>query len=65
MNSVHPGAIDTPLVASVADRDWSHLPLGRMGRAEEVGEVVRFLVSGASSYITGAELTVDGGSTTG
>ncbi|MFD5099463.1 SDR family NAD(P)-dependent oxidoreductase [Streptomyces albidochromogenes] len=65
VNSVHPGAIDTPMVASVADRDWSHLPLGRMGRPEEVGEVVRFLVSDASSYITGAELTVDGGSTTG
>ncbi|MGX1884360.1 SDR family NAD(P)-dependent oxidoreductase [Streptomyces sp. NPDC055287] len=65
VNSVHPGAIDTPMVSSVADRDWSHLPLGRMGRPEEVGELVRFLVSDASSYITGTELTVDGGSTTG
>ncbi|WP_308315753.1 glucose 1-dehydrogenase [Streptomyces sp. ISL-100] len=65
VNSIHPGAIDTPMVSSVAGRDWSHLPLGRMGRPEEVGELVRFLVSDASSYITGTELTVDGGSTTG
>ncbi|MFE3286770.1 SDR family NAD(P)-dependent oxidoreductase, partial [Streptomyces sp. NPDC059233] len=41
VNSVHPGAIDTPMVAqAVAGRDWSHVPLGRMGRPEEVGELV-------------------------
>ncbi|MBO1333489.1 SDR family NAD(P)-dependent oxidoreductase [Streptomyces sp. VRA16 Mangrove soil] len=66
VNSVHPGAIDTPMVAaSTAGRDWSHLPLGRMGRPEEVGELVLFLASDAASYITGTEFTVDGGSTTG
>ncbi|MGW7414265.1 SDR family NAD(P)-dependent oxidoreductase [Streptomyces sp. NPDC054863] len=65
VNSVHPGAIDTPMIAVTAGRDWSHLPLGRMGHPEEVGELVRFLVSDASSYITGAEFTVDGGSTAG
>ncbi|QES50613.1 3-alpha-hydroxysteroid dehydrogenase [Streptomyces venezuelae] len=65
VNSVHPGAIDTPMVAdAVAGRDWSHLPLARMGRPEEVGELVLFLCSDASSYITGAEFTVDGGMTT-
>ncbi|MFD9259161.1 SDR family NAD(P)-dependent oxidoreductase [Streptomyces sp. NPDC059538] len=64
VNSVHPGAIDTPMVAeAVAGRDWSHVPLGRIGRPEEVGELVLFLCSDASSYITGTEFTVDGGMT--
>ncbi|MFJ3827435.1 glucose 1-dehydrogenase [Streptomyces sp. NPDC090046] len=64
VNSVHPGAIDTPMVAeAVAGRDRSHVPLGRMGRPEEVGELVLFLCSDASSYMTGTEFTVDGGMT--
>ncbi|MEU7032316.1 glucose 1-dehydrogenase [Streptomyces sp. NPDC046237] len=66
VNSVHPGAVDTPMTAAVAaGKDWSHVPLGRMGRAEEVGGLIAFLVSDASSYVTGAEFTVDGGLTTG
>ncbi|MGW7363589.1 SDR family NAD(P)-dependent oxidoreductase [Streptomyces sp. NPDC054841] len=65
VNSVHPGAIDTPMTAAVSGRDWSKVPLGRMGRPEEVGELILFLVSDASSYVTGTEFTVDGGLTTG
>ncbi|MCX4525363.1 MULTISPECIES: SDR family NAD(P)-dependent oxidoreductase [unclassified Streptomyces] len=64
VNSVHPGAIDTPMVAeAVAGRDWSHVPLGRMGRPEEVGQLVLFLCADASAYVTGAEFAVDGGMT--
>ncbi|NBE54343.1 SDR family NAD(P)-dependent oxidoreductase [Streptomyces boluensis] len=64
VNSVHPGAIDTPMIAeATAGRDWSHVPLGRTGRPDEIGELVLFLVSEASSYITGTEFAADGGMT--
>ncbi len=64
VNSVHPGAVDTPMIAeATAGRDWSRVPLGRVGQAEDVGGLVVFLVSEASSYVTGAEFAVDGGQT--
>ncbi|MFE7357366.1 glucose 1-dehydrogenase [Streptomyces sp. NPDC057543] len=68
VNSVHPGAIDTPMVAGAlgpdaGERDWPNVPLRRMGRPEEVAELVLYLVSDASAYVTGAEFAVDGGLT--
>ncbi|KUL35013.1 3-alpha-hydroxysteroid dehydrogenase [Streptomyces sp. NRRL F-4489] len=70
VNSVHPGMIDTPMIAEVlgagpAGRQAPRVPLRRVGQPEEVAELVRFLASDASAYITGAEFAVDGGLTTG
>jgi len=67
VNGVAPGHVQTPLTAA-----WEHfpdvfepvaraIPLGRIGRADEIAEVVLFLASARASYITGQTLVVDGG----
>ena len=68
VNSVYPGMIQTPMLAStppelMAKGEHMVLPLGRVGEAEEVARLSVFLASDAASYITGAEITVDGGVT--
>jgi 3alpha(or 20beta)-hydroxysteroid dehydrogenase len=65
VNSVHPGPIDTEMlkVRSPEDnrRRIEMVPMRRMGTAEEVAKLVLFLLSEDSAYITGAEMTIDGG----
>ncbi len=67
VNAVAPGAIDTPMVDPLkADQKTmegtlSRIPMHRMGKPEEVSNLVLFLVSDASSYMTGSTVVVDGG----
>ena len=61
VNSVAPGLIDTPRIRQLGHQDPERGPLGRIGRPEEVGDVVCFLASDRASYITGALIPVDGG----
>ena len=64
VNSVHPGAIETDMLFDLGtetiDRLVSVVPMGRSAKPEEVGNVVMFLLGEESSYVTGAEIVVDG-----
>jgi NAD(P)-dependent dehydrogenase (short-subunit alcohol dehydrogenase family) len=69
VNVISPGAVDTPGLRGLAQKDGEGLnelyrdrvPLGRVGRPEEIASAVSFLASDESSYVTGIELFVDGG----
>jgi 3alpha(or 20beta)-hydroxysteroid dehydrogenase len=67
VNSVHPGPIDTEMLKvrtpEQNQRRLQLVPMRRMGTAEEVASLVLFLLSDESGYITGAEVTIDGGAT--
>lgn len=71
VNTVIPGLIETPQSSDPVNslgpeglaRAGADIPLGRVGRPEEVADVIRFLTSPASRYVTGQEIVVDGGLT--
>ena len=77
VNTVHPGVIDTPIWTKLpvsAGRNVpidpnevakAGVPFGRAGQAQDIANGVLFLASDASSYMTGAELVIDGGMTGG
>lgn len=60
VNSLHPGRISTPATDQMPE-DLIPIPLGRPGRPEEVASFVVFLASDESSFATGAEFVMDGG----
>ena len=69
-NVIHPGIVDTPLQAPYLTEDLRQefaagIPLGRIAEPREIAQVALFLASDESSYMTGAELVVDGGFTAG
>ena len=67
VNAIAPGGIQTPgaTVTSIGEQEIKaylmSIPLGRMGQPQEIASVASFLVSEASSYITGQTIVVDGG----
>ena len=73
VNAISPGAIDTELfskmgmdeqaLAGMTDYLVSLTPIGRIGKPEEIGQLVAFLSSDEASFITGSEYVIDGGST--
>ncbi len=67
INSVHPGYIDTPLLSALPKAAFDALvskhPIGRLGTAEEVANLVLFLLSEKASFMNGSQVTIDGGYT--
>jgi 3alpha(or 20beta)-hydroxysteroid dehydrogenase len=65
VNAIFPGFIDTPMTATAPpafrQANIEQTPLGRAGRADEIAPLVVFLISDESSFISGAEIAVDGG----
>jgi 3alpha(or 20beta)-hydroxysteroid dehydrogenase len=66
VNSVHPGGVLTPMVAKGLTEEEAagiaaDIPMGRLAEPRELSEVVVFLASDASSYMTGSAVLVDGG----
>ncbi len=62
VNAVAPGYITTEMTADLDQKELKkYVPAGRFGRAEEVADLVGFLASGASSYITGEVISINGG----
>lgn len=69
-NVIHPGIVDTPLQApyltdAIRKEFETGIPLGRIAQPREIANVALFLASDESSFMTGAELVVDGGFTAG
>ncbi len=65
VNSIHPGLVKTPMVADWVPEDIFQSALGRIAQPKEVSNLVVYLASDESSYSTGSEFVVDGGTLAG
>jgi len=65
VNAICPGYVDTDMVAGVPDKVLeaivAQIPVGRLGKAEEIASLVVYLVSDAAAFMTGAVLSMNGG----
>ncbi len=65
VNAIAPGYIDTEMVQAVPEKVLQsiidQIPVGRLGRGEEIADVVSFLAGERAGYVTGATLTINGG----
>lgn len=65
VNAVAPGFIDTDMTRALPDEQkeslLNQIPMGRLGKPEEIAEVVAFLASAGGGYITGETIHVNGG----
>jgi NAD(P)-dependent dehydrogenase (short-subunit alcohol dehydrogenase family) len=70
VNAICPGPVETPLLMRLFDEDPAayerrrvHIPMGRLGRPQEIAQGALFLASDDSSFVTGSTFVVDGGIT--
>ncbi|MFT8400098.1 MAG: glucose 1-dehydrogenase [Lentilactobacillus diolivorans] len=67
VNSVHPGMVETPILENIPQENKARIaqnvPMKRLGKPEEIANVVNFLASDEASFITGQEIVADGGYT--
>lgn len=61
VNVIHPGAVRTPMTAGADEAMFEVYPLRRIGEPEDIGDAVVYLASDEASFVTGADLAVDGG----
>jgi 3-oxoacyl-[acyl-carrier protein] reductase len=61
INNVQPGPVETDMTADLMEYIVPRLPLGRIGKPEEIADLVAWLTGPGAGYMTGASLTIDGG----